>query len=129
VEDTATVRVTFPDAIAEIFLTWAADRRDNVLQLIGADGRIEVHGDTVVLERDGTRREWACPPPLSNGSVHPDWFDPEVTGFLRAATRTAARAANLREAWLCSALETAARASSRRGGESVAVPKPPLPIA
>src|SRR5437899_42796 len=45
VEDTATVHLTFPDATAEIFLTWAADRRDNVAELIGTDGRITLQAE------------------------------------------------------------------------------------
>ncbi|HEX3179051.1 MAG TPA: Gfo/Idh/MocA family oxidoreductase [Methylomirabilota bacterium] len=128
VEDTATVTVTFPDATAEIFLTWAADRRQNVLELVGTTGRIAVHGDTVLLQGDGTQEQWSCPPPLENGSVHPDWFDPELAAFLRAATGRTTRAANLREAWLCGTLETAARESSRGGGVAVALPKLPPPL-
>ena len=121
VEDTATVQVTFPGATAEIFLTWAADRRENVAELIGTDGRIELRGETLTLERNGRVQRWACPPALSNGSVHPDWFDPEVAQFLAALTRTPPRS-NLAEAWLCGVLESLARESSRRGGQPMVVP-------
>jgi predicted dehydrogenase len=127
VEDTATVRVTFPGATAEIFLTWAADSRDNVAELIGTEGRIEVHEETLVLARNGSERRWSCPPALSNGSVHPDWFDPEVARFLGAVTGATPSSANLAEARLCSVLEKVARDSDRRGGRPVAVPS--LPIA
>ena len=127
VEDTATVQVTFPCATAEIFLTWAADRRDNVAELVGTDGRIELHAETLRLERDGREQRWSCPPALSNGSAHPEWFDPVVDQFLGAVTGTAPRDSNLAEARLCSVLESVARESSRRGGVSVAVPS--LPIA
>ena len=120
IEDTATVHITFPDATAEIFLTWAADRRENTAQLIGTDARLDVHGDTLTLQRDGRSTRWACPPSLANGSVHPDWFDPEVTRFL-AATRTPPQC-NLSEARLCGVVESAARESNRHGGEPVAVP-------
>jgi predicted dehydrogenase len=128
VEDTATVEMTFPGATAEIFLTWAADRRDNVAEIVGTDGRIELHGETLALERNGRVQRWTCPPALSNGSVHPDWFDPEVAEFLDALARTPPRS-NLAEAWLCGVLESAARESSRRGGEPLAVPAPRLPRA
>jgi predicted dehydrogenase len=121
VEDTATVQVTFPGATAEIFLTWAADRRDNVADLIGSEGRIELHGETLMLERRGRVQQWACPPALAKGSVHPDWFDPEVTQFLEAVASTPTQS-NLAEARLCGMLESVARESSRRGGEPVAVP-------
>jgi len=127
VEDTATVHVSFPRATAEIFLTWAADRRDNVVELIGTDGRIELHEETLRLERDGREQRWSCPPALSNGSTHPEWFGPVVDQFLGEVTGTAPRDSNLAEARLCSVLESLARESSRRGGVSVAVPS--LPIA
>jgi predicted dehydrogenase len=128
VEDTATVSVAFPDATAEIFLTWAADRRENVAHLVGSAGRIELCGDTLMLERNGHAQRWSCPPSLSNGSVHPDWFDPEVAQFLDALTRTPAQS-NLGEAWLCGVLESAARESSRRGGRPVTLPALPLSMA
>ena len=127
VEDTATVQVTFPHATADIFLTWAADRRDNVVELIGTDGRIELHEETLRLQRDGREQRWSCPPALSNGSVHPDWFDPEVTRFLGEVTGTVERDGNLAEARLCSVLESLARDSDRRGGRPLALPS--LPIA
>jgi predicted dehydrogenase len=128
VEDTATVSVSFPDAAAEIFLTWAADRRENVADLVASAGRIELRGETLTLERNGRVERWSCPPSLANGSVHPDWFDPEVAQFLDAVTRTPPQS-NLGEAWLCGALEGAARESSRRGGQPVAVPALPLSMA
>jgi predicted dehydrogenase len=128
VEDTATVSVTFAHATAEIFLTWAADRRENVAELVGRDGRIELRGDSLTLERSGHGQRWTCPPSLSNGSVHPDWFDPEVAQFLDTLSGTSLHG-NLAEAWLCGVLESAARESSRRDGQPVAVPALPLPRA
>ena len=127
VEDTATVQVTFPRATAEIFLTWAADRRDNVVELIGTDGRIDLHEETLRLQRDGRERQWSCPPALSKGSAHPDWFDPEVNRFLGEVTGAVERDGNLAEARLCSVLESLARDSDRRGGRPLALPS--LPIA
>ena len=128
VEDTATVHVSFPRATAEIFLTWAADRRDNVAELVGTDGRIDLHEETLRLERNGREERWSCPPALSNGSVHPEWFDPVVDQFLGEVMGTAPRDSNLAEARLCSVLESVARESSRRGGVPVAVPSLPIPI-
>src|SRR6266850_183170 len=53
VEDTATVRLQFPDAVADIVLTWAAETRENQAHVIGAAGRIDIEDDTVVLRADG----------------------------------------------------------------------------
>lgn len=125
VEDTATVHVSFPSATAEIFLTWAADRRQNTAELIGTDGRIELDGETLVLEQGGREQRWACPPALSNGSVHPDWFDPVVGQFLGEVTGAMPRDSNLAEASLCLVLESLARESSRQDGRVIAIPTAP----
>ena len=71
-------------------------------------------------------RRWTCPPALSNGSVHPDWFDPEIAQFLDAVTRTPP-SSNLAEARMCGVLESLARESSRRGGQVMTVPSPRMP--
>src|SRR3989442_12999738 len=75
VEDTATVRLTYGHATAEILLTWAADERRNWAAVTGTGGTIELQDDTLVVTRagDGARR-WLCPPALSGGGDHPDWF-------------------------------------------------------
>ena len=128
VEDTATVHLNYPGATADIFLTWAADRRENVAELVGPQGRIELSGESLTLERHGHVERWTCPPALSNGSVHPDWFDPEVEQFLDAV-RGMRPQTNLREAWLCGVLDSAARESSRCAGQPVGVPPVLMPVA
>jgi len=120
VEDTATVELTFPDATAEIVLTWAADERRNWAEVRGSDGTLELQDDTLVLTRGATSERWACPPALSNGSTHPDWFAP-VAGQFVAAIEGGDGHANLAEASLCVVLESLARESSRRGGETLNV--------
>jgi predicted dehydrogenase len=121
VEDTATVRVGFDGAAAEIFLTWAADERRNWAQLTGTEGTLELLDDTIVLRRKGAEERWRCPPPLSDGSQHPEWFDAVAGQFLAALAAPEAGAGNLAEASLCIALEHAARVSSRAGGRGVPV--------
>src|SRR6185295_5784130 len=54
VEDTASVRLTFPSATAEILLTWAAETRGNWAEIVGTAGRLELRDDTLVWERDGS---------------------------------------------------------------------------
>ena len=121
VEDTATVALTFPGAAAEILLTWAADERRNWAQVSGDEGALELQDDTLVLTRGARVERWPCPPAMSAGSTHPDWFAPVVAGFVGAVTR-AGDGANLTEASLCVLLEHLARESSRRGGEPLEVP-------
>ena len=121
VEDTATVHVTYPRTTAQVFLTWAADRRQTGATLIGQGRRLALHDETLVLNANGHERRWSCPPALSEGSVHPDWFDPVLAEFLRAVTGASVADANLAEASSCAALESAARESSRRGGTPIPV--------
>ena len=123
VEDTASVRVAFSEATAEILLTWASDVRRNWAEVGGTAGTLELHDDTLVLKSDGPGADssWSCPPPMSDGSHHPDWFDAVATEFLAEATGAAPRGANLAEARLCVELEQAARESSRLGGREIAL--------
>lgn len=125
VEDTATVRLTFPEATAEIVLTWAATVRRNWAEVTGTDGTMSLEDDTIVVRREGAaERRWPCPPALSSGSHHPDWFHEVAARFLAAMTGAAADTSNLDEASLCVALESLARESSRRGEETLPLPAP-----
>jgi predicted dehydrogenase len=124
VEDTATVTLTFAGAQAEVFLTWASDERRTVAKLTGTAGAIDVDGDTVVLRGRRSGR-WSCPPPLSDGSQHPDWFDGVIDEFLAGLDGAPPLRSNLDEAARCVAIESAARESDRRGGSQLALPGPP----
>ncbi|MGH7276449.1 MAG: Gfo/Idh/MocA family protein [Candidatus Rokuibacteriota bacterium] len=121
VEDTASVRLAFDHATAEILLTWAADARRNWAQLTGTEGTIELLDDTIVLRREGAEQRWPCPPALSDGSQHPEWFDAVTAEFVAAVVAPAPGGGNLAEASLCVAIEHGARASSRAGGRGVPV--------
>lgn len=129
VEDTATVRLHFPDAVADIVLTWAAETRENEARVIGSAGRIEIEDDTLVIVAGGHEERRQCPPALSDGSQHPDWFTPVADEFTaRILDRDPDDAAgpgrhrNLDEAAVCIAVECGARESSRRGGERLPLP-------
>jgi predicted dehydrogenase len=123
VEDTATVHVAFPSGTAEVFLTWAADRRQNRVELLGTDGSLELDDSIVVLRgHHGEEQRWSCPPPLSHGSVHPDWFDPVLDRFLGELGGGLPPNGNLAEASLCLHLEALARESSREDGRWMALP-------
>jgi predicted dehydrogenase len=123
VEDTASVRVTYPAASAEILLTWASDVRRNWAEVGGTGGTLELHDDTLVLKSGGLGADssWPCPPPMSDGSHHPDWFDAVASQFLAEASGASPRGANLAEAQLCVTVEHAARESSRRGGREISI--------
>jgi predicted dehydrogenase len=117
-EDTATIELETASGSSRIFLTWAADKRLNEIQIEGERGRIRVEGDTVVLATTEGEQRFPCPPALSEGSHHPDWFDRVVEDFLRAAT--GGGESNLAEAMLCARLIDAAQRSSAADGARLA---------
>ncbi len=118
-EDTATVRLEFPHAVGEVFLTWAADARQTGAELEGTRGSIRVEENTVVLNAAGAdqpEQRWTFPSSLSDGSHHPDWFGGVADGFVAGLRDETARRANLSEASLCVAQVAMAQESSRQGG-------------
>ena len=113
-EDTATLALDFGSAAADIHLSWAADERASRIELEGERGRIEVAGERIILEGPSGKRSWSHPPPLSEGSHHPDWFAGVAAEF-RAAV-LAGKSGNLEEALLCARLIDLAQRSSAAGG-------------
>ena len=103
--------------MSRIFLTWAADERSNMIEIDGEEGEIRVMGDAVILKSKSEQRRWSCPPSLSEGSHHPDWFGGVAADFVAAATGGAK--SNLDEAVLCARLIDAAERSSAAGGVRV----------
>jgi predicted dehydrogenase len=122
-EDTATLALETASGSSHIFLTWAADERSNAIEIDGEDGRISVVDDTVVVRSNAQERRWSCPPSLSEGSHHPDWFGGVAADFLAAATGRGA--GNLEEALLCAAAIDAAQRSSGAGGAWLALASQP----
>jgi predicted dehydrogenase len=117
-EDTATVELDCGSARARIFLTWTAERRANHIEIDGTQGSIRIDGADVVVERDGAARRVPAPPPLSEGSHHPDWFAGVAEEFCRAMA--AGGAGNLDEAVRCARLIDLAQRSSAEGGARLA---------
>lgn len=120
VEDTASLQLAFPSAKADVFLTWAADRRDNRVEVRGTEGTLHLLDDTLVWRSHaGAEQRWPCPPPLSHGSAHREWFDDVAAEFVAAVRGAESAEANATEAACCAAIESAARESSRQGGRAV----------
>jgi predicted dehydrogenase len=113
-EDTATVALDLGSGIGEIFLTWAGEERANTIEIEGEQGRIDVAGERLVLTTPAGEQRWSCPPALSEGSHHQDWFVGVAEDFQAAVTRGGR--GNLEEAVLCAQLMDLAQQSSARGG-------------
>jgi len=117
-EDTAEVRLDWGGADARIFLTWAADRRGNRVEIEGEKGRLVLDGGRVELFEDSRPAAVAWDfPSIAEGSHHPEWFAGVIEDFLVEVRDSGARGRNLEEALLCASLLFRARESSLRGGE------------
>lgn len=120
IEDTATLRIEFPTATAEVLLSWTAEVRKNQAELEGTRGRIALDDSTLTLSSTGSAlpdQQWVFPIALSNGSYHPDWFDGVADRFVQAiGSGERSSQGNLDTASLCAALIDLARDSSRRNG-------------
>jgi predicted dehydrogenase len=124
--DTATLDLDVSGRSGRLFLTWAADARANHIEVEGERGRIRVDGASVILEDRSGERRWPCPPPLSQGSYHPDWFAGSARDF--CAVMTSGAPGNLDEAMLCMRLIDLAQRSSDAGGARL-VPRDQAPEA
>jgi predicted dehydrogenase len=118
-EDTASVDLDTALGVSNIYLTWAADERSNTIEIEGKEGKIRVVGDAVIVSSSSQEQRWSCPPSLSEGSHHPDWFGGVAADFLAAATGRAK--SNLDQAILCARLIDAAQRSSVAGGVRMAL--------
>jgi predicted dehydrogenase len=118
-EDTATVTLHFASGSAQIHLSWASERRANYLEIEGERGRIEVTDADVVVRSGSGERRWSCPPSLSEGSHHRDWFIGVAEEFRNAVAGRGD--SNLDQAILCAQLIDLAQRSSAAGGNSLPV--------
>jgi predicted dehydrogenase len=118
-EDTATVTLDQMPATAEVHLTWASEQRANTIEIEGEGGRISVAGDMVSLKSTSVEQKWSCPPALSEGSHHRDWFMGIADDFCAAVTTGGT--GNLDEAVRCAHLIELAQRSSAAGGVRIAV--------
>jgi predicted dehydrogenase len=120
VEDTATLDLDCGPAKGRILLTWAADERSNGVEIEGEKGHIHVEGQEVVFECERGVKRWSCPPALSEGSHHPDWFA-DVARDFRAAV-DGQGVGNLDQAVLCARLMDLAQRSSAAGARWLDLP-------
>lgn len=113
-DDTATLTLDLTAGSGDIYLTWAANERSNHIEIEGEQGHINVVDDSVIVRSKSMERRWSCPPSLSEGSHHPDWFVEVAEDFRIAITRS--DKGNLDQALLCARLIDLAQRSSAAGG-------------
>jgi predicted dehydrogenase len=113
-EDTASLQLELISGIAEIYLTWAGEERCNSIEIGGEQGHIHVANECIALKSRSGEQRWACPPSLSEGSHHRDWFSGIAEDFCAAVTR--GHKDNLDDAIRCAQLIDLAQRSSAAGG-------------
>jgi predicted dehydrogenase len=113
-EDTATLFLDLTYGRGHIYLTWTASERSNQIEIEGEQGQITVVDDSVIVRWNSRECRWSCPPSLSEGSHHPDWFIGVAEDFRLAAT--GGNKGNLDEAVLCARLIDLAQRSGAAGG-------------
>lgn len=121
VEDTATVQVNFPEAVADIFLTWDASSRGNSAVIEGTRGAIQVDDDILLLTGKSGEQSWKFEQSLSQGSHHPEWFCQVRDDFLQEISGAERSGENLAMASRCAQLLHLAKESHARGGQHLSV--------
>ncbi len=114
-EDTASVDLDTAVGVEQHFFDLGGRRTHRTRSRSTAiRDEIRVVGDVVALKSNAQEQRWTCPPSLSEGSHHPDWFGGVAADFVAAATRRAK--GNLDQAILCAQMIDAAQRSSVTGG-------------
>jgi predicted dehydrogenase len=115
VEDTAQLRLEFPDRLATLFLTWAARRRETRVQIVGERGSISWIDGALALERPDRTETFDCSRELDKQS-YPQWFADLFAQFANAldagGSSAAADAARDDIVLVSTALEAAYRSAS-----------------
>lgn len=80
VEDTAQIRLEYPDRLATLFLTWAARRRETRVHIVAERGSITWVDGALSLERGGAVETYDCSRELDKQS-YAQWFADLFTRF------------------------------------------------
>ncbi|MFQ5666230.1 MAG: Gfo/Idh/MocA family protein [Candidatus Binatia bacterium] len=122
VEDTARCTIDFPSLDAEIRLTWAARTRRTRWCMVGADGRLTIDDDRLVMQGKGAPQGQRLATALSHGSHHPEWFAGVLEAFQQELDEPSARGANQAEAEWCLLMLNLAYASGARDARPLDIP-------
>jgi predicted dehydrogenase len=126
-EETVDLFMRFPNAEAELHLTWRASCRSNVGLIRGEMGTILIHDNHIVVERAGTSPQRIdFSEPLSSGSHHPEWMRPVIEEFYCEVLGLSSRGVNLSEAGQCARLIDSAYRSCRQAPCLIQVEKTEL---
>ncbi len=87
VEDTASVILEYPRAVARLGFTWGAPVREITSRLVGTKGEIRVSDDRIALSAGGRERAIEFEAGMSAGSAHADWFVPLFKDFAARVRR------------------------------------------
>jgi predicted dehydrogenase len=115
VEDTASATFFYGDGRkAELFFTWAGDKRSNNVFITGERGAINILDDRIVCETSGGTDEFFFDEGLSHGSHHPEWYGSIVRDFMAEIRGETPANRNFMEASCCFRMLDACRKSAVR---------------
>ena len=86
VEDTAALRLAYPDRLVTMFFTWAARARENRVRFVGDEGSIEWAGGELLLERAGGIERHDVSSEIEKTAYH-RWFAALFEEFVAALDR------------------------------------------
>jgi predicted dehydrogenase len=86
VEDTASLRLEYPDRLATMFFTWAARGRESRLRFVGDEGAIDWNGADLRLERAGVVERHDVSAEIEKTAYH-RWFSGLFETFVAALDR------------------------------------------
>ncbi len=116
VEDTASVRVGYGGAVAELFFTWAGTTRRNEVLIQGTRGTISVEDDRLRVQGPGGEGLHHFEGGLSSGSHHPEWYAETLRAFEAEVRDAGTRGRNLAEAGECVAILSRCQVSHAASG-------------
>ena len=82
VEDTAEIILEYPDGVAHINLTWAADRRANSARMITRNGSI-IYDGAKMMKYSGDRSEMLSVPDASDKTQYVSMYVRLIEDFLK----------------------------------------------
>jgi predicted dehydrogenase len=107
VEEEATCLIQYPKASAVLHLSWRAGKREHWGLVYGSHGSIEIKDDhLIVTTSNQPPQRFVFPEPLSQDSVHPEWFGSMLQEFKSALLDPRQRRKNFSEAETCMDLLT-----------------------
>ncbi|MDE2039059.1 MAG: Gfo/Idh/MocA family oxidoreductase [Elusimicrobia bacterium] len=115
VDEEAALFIEFPNATAQLSLTWRSPVRRNAAVIVGSAAVLELNDDELLVRSPAGVERFSFAAPLSAGSAHPSWFSDMLSDFFSELSDASLRGRNLKEASFCLSVIHRAYQSVRQG--------------